>query len=139
MVMGFTAPVAGEIADDVIAGTIADRLVQPFVRGSGKYENLGALTACWVSVLWASNNPENAEPAYAMFSWSMETLLPLMGKEMAARAKERRQAAEQLAEVMPELQEILGPGDPIQNLWTAMWAKAAPAPPVPEPEGAPVP
>lgn len=138
MIMGFTSPVAGEIMDDAIAGTVVDRVVQPFVRGQGKYEDLGALVACWVSVAWASNNPENAEPAYAMFSWSMQVLLPKMGKEMAARASEQRKAAEQLAEVMPELQELFGPGDPIRNLWAGMWAKAAPPEAAPAEEPAPV-
>ena len=45
---------------------------------------------------------------------------------MAERAKEKRKAAEQMAEVMPELVEILGPGDPVRNLWAAMWAQGAP-------------
>ena len=126
MIMGFTAPVAGTVLDEAVAGTVVDRAIQPFVRGSGKYENAGALLACWLSVAWASNNPENAEPAFALFSWSMEVILPLAGADMAERAKEKRKAAEQMAEVMPELVEILGPGDPIRNLWAAMWAQGAP-------------
>lgn len=126
-VMGFTSPVAGEIVDDVVAGTVVDKIVQPLVRGSEKYQNLGALFACYGSVLWASNAPESAEQAYGMFAWSMTVLLPMQGKQMVKRQKEHQKAAEAMAEVMPELVAMLGP-DPIRGLWERMWQQPVPAP-----------
>lgn len=118
----FTAPVAGEIVDDVVAGTMVDKVVQPLVRGSEKYQNLGALFAGYASIAWATNVPEAADQAYGLFRWSMMTLLPLQGKEMARRAKEQRKALEAMAEIEPELVEMFGP-DPIRGLWTTIWAR----------------
>lgn len=138
---GFTAPVAGEIVDDAIAGTVVDKMAQPLVRGSEKYQNLSALVAGYAAVAWASSSPEAAESAYGLFHWSMSVILPLAGKEMVARAKAERKAAEQMAELMPELRELGFGEDPIRGLWSMMWAAPA-APPAPaeqQPEGAPVP
>lgn len=120
----FTAPVAGEIVDDVVAGTMVDKVVQPLVRGSEKYQNLGALFGGYASIAWATNVPEAADNAYGLFRWSMMTLLPLQGKEMARRAKEQKKAVEAMAEIMPELVEMFGP-DPIQGMWQMIWQRQA--------------
>lgn len=126
-VVGFTSPVAGEIVDDVVAGTLVDKIVQPLVRGSEKYQNLGALLACYGSVAWASNAPEAADQAYGLFQWSMTVLLPLQGKQMVKRQKDHQKAAEAMADVMPELVQMLGP-DPIRGLWERMWQQPQPSP-----------
>jgi len=119
-IMGFTAPVAGEIADEAIAGTLVDKIAQPLVRGSEKYQNVSALVGTWAAVAWASNNPENAEAAFGLFRWSMSVILPLAGKEMVKRAKEERKAVEQMEAIMPELRELFG-DDPIRGLWENTW------------------
>lgn len=135
MYAGFTAPVAGEIVDEAIAGTMVDRLAQPLVAGSEKYQNLGAYIAGFAAVAWASNNPENAEAAYGLFRWSMATVLPLAGKQMVAQAKAERKAAEQMAEIVPELREMGFGEDPIAGLWQMMWARPPRSPePVPAEE-----
>jgi hypothetical protein len=127
-IMGFTAPVAGEIVDDAIAGTLPDKLVQPLVRGSEKYEKVSALVAVWGSVAWASNNPENADAAFGIFRWGMSVVLPLAGKEMVKRAKDEKKMVEQMEELMPELRELFG-DDPIRGLWENTWRMPVTVPP----------
>lgn len=128
MFAGFTAPVAGEIVDEVIAGTVVDKLAQPLVRGSEKYQRLGALMAGYASIAWVSNVPEAEQQAYALFAWSMQILLPMQGKEMVKRAKEQEKMLAAWAEIEPEMVKMFGP-DPIRGLWNTMFSGPAGPPP----------
>lgn len=136
MTVSFTAPVAGEIVDDAVAGTLPDKLLQPLVRGSEKYQNVSALFSVWAAVAWASNNPENAETAYGLYRWGMSVILPLAGKEMVARAKAEKKAADALADILPELRELGFGDDPIRGFWETAWRQPVRVP-EPDHEGVP--
>jgi len=122
--MQWQAPVAGEMLDDAVKGTIVDRMVlQPVAKGRGRFDALGAVFGPPLIVLAIERNPNNAEMLIPMLKASIRNSLPLMVPAIKKVAAREAAAAEAARELFPDL----GPGeDPVDSIIAMMFADWTP-------------
>jgi len=98
--MQFQAPVAGEMLDEAVAGTVVDKVgLQPIVRARGKFDLIAAVFGPPALIVAIERNPERAEMLMPMLRSSIRNALPLMVpaiKRLAAKEAKTIQAAEDL-------------------------------------------
>ena len=124
--MQWSSPVAGEILEDATKGTLVDRLVQPVVRNSEKWEDLFNLLGFWAAIGVAQRNPAQAGAALTFARGRLVNLLPRIAKNIKAERAKERDAVEALTEMMPDLKELfpeMGPDDdPVALLIQSLFA-----------------
>jgi hypothetical protein len=124
--MVWTAPVVGEIVEDATKGTMADRLVQPFVRNAQKWEDLWDLLGFWAAVGMAQRNPAQAQASLDFARKRFVNLLPRIASNIKKERAKERQAVEALTELMPDIRELFpdaGPDDdPVTLLIQSLFA-----------------
>jgi hypothetical protein len=98
--MQFQAPVAGEMLDEAVSGTVVDKVVvQPIVRARGKFDLMAAVFGPPALIVAIERNPERAELLMPMLRSSIRNALPLMVpaiKRVAAKEAKAIQAADDL-------------------------------------------
>lgn len=133
--MVWSSPVVGEIIEDATKGTPVDRVVQPFVRNSEKWQDLFDLLGFWAGIGVAQRNPAQADGALDFARKRLVNLLPRIAKNIRAERAKEREAVEALVELMPDIRELFpeaGPDDdPVALLIQSLFA--APDVPVEEP------
>jgi hypothetical protein len=145
--MQFQAPVAGEMLDEAIAGTVVDKVaLQPIVRARGKFDLIGAVFGPPALILAIERQPERAELLVPMLRSSIRNALPLMVpaiKRVQAKEAKTIQAAEDLFDDDPGYRQWVtdqttqgvkspDPADYILSMIFTGWAP--PDVPVPDPE-----
>jgi hypothetical protein len=134
--MVWSGPVVGEIIEDATKGTPIDRVVQPFVRNSEKWEDLFDLLGFWSAIGIAQRNPAQAPAALDFARKRLVNLLPRIAKNIKAERARERAAVDALVELMPDIRELFpeaGPDDdPVGLLIQSLFA-------APEGVGEPVP
>ena len=133
--MQWSSPVAGEIIEDATKGTVVDRLIQPVVRNSEKWQDLGDLLGFWAAIGVAQRNPAQSGAALAFARGRLVNLLPRIAANIKKERARERDAVEALTELMPDLKELfpdMGPDDdPVELLIRSLFAAPAGAEPVP--------
>jgi hypothetical protein len=108
--MQFSAPIAGEILDDGVAGTAVDRIViQPAVAMRSRLDGVAGLIAPIAIVRRMETHPKEIEQLMPFLKGAIKRSLPFYVpaiKKAEARAKREMEALEALA---PELLEIIDP------------------------------
>lgn len=127
----FSAPVSAEILDEAIQGTIIDRRVlQPIVKGRGRYDALGAVFGPPAIILAIENDPAKAPLLIPLLKSSIRNSLPQMAKAIK-KVQAKEAAMEQAAkELFPDLPAGEDPADAVIAMIFEGWIP--PAPPEPE-------
>ena len=138
----FSAPVNAEILDDAVAGTLIDRkLLQPMVKGRGRFDAIGSVFGPPAIILAITNDPSKAPLLIPVLKSTIRNSLPAMAKaakKVAAKEEAQQKAA---AELFPDLLPGEDPADAIIAMLFDGWTPPAPAPepePVPTPDPDPV-
>jgi hypothetical protein len=77
--MQFQAPVAGEMLDEAVAGTVVDKVaLQPIFKARGKFDLIGAVFGPPALIYAIERNPERAALMVPMLRTSIRNALPLM-------------------------------------------------------------
>ena len=132
----FSSAVNAEILDDAVAGTLIDRrLLQPIVKGRGRFDALGSVFGPPAIILAIENDPSKAPLLIPVLKSTIRNSLPAMAKAMKkVQAKEKAQA-EAAAELFPDLAPGEDPADAIIAMLFEGWTPPAPQQqPEPEPE-----
>ena len=130
----FQAPVAGEMLDEAVKGSIVDKmLLQPVVKARGRFDLLGAVIGPPLIVLAIERNPAQAEALMPMLRSSIRASLPLMVPAIKKVQEKERKAAEAAAELFPDLPPGEDPADAIIAMMFSDWVPNVPQP-EPEPE-----
>ncbi len=134
-VLVMQAPFVGDIVDEAVKGTIADKLLQPIARTYETAEGLSAIVGVPLLVGMLERHPERAPVLMPMLRASIAPMLVQMAKG-ALKAEKRRQetveAMESVAEFLPpELMALVREGglSPEDALIDLIFG-----PPEPEPE-----
>lgn len=136
------APVAGELLDDALKGSIVDRvLLQPVAKGRGRFDALGAILGPPLIVFAIQSQPDRAEVLLPMLRSSIRSSLPLMVPAIRKVQAREAAAAAAAAELFPDLPAGADPVDAILEMMFAGWTPEAPAgsydqQPTTTPEGA---
>jgi hypothetical protein len=144
--MQFQAPVAGEMLDEAIKGSVVDKVaLQPIVRARGRFDLIGAVFGPPALILAIERNPDRAPVLMPMLKSSIRSALPLMVPAIKKVQQKEAKAAEAAADLLdadPEYArwaaqaEAQGvkpdPADYILSMIFGGWA-----PPSPEPESDP--
>lgn len=94
------APIAGQILDDAVAGTVIDRwLIQPFAGASDKYGPLILLIGFPAAVYIADVHPEHRPMVEDYIRKAIVQIMVSTADEMKATAEREAHASEQLAEL----------------------------------------
>jgi hypothetical protein len=124
--MQWSSPVAGDIIEDATKGTPIDRVVQPLVRNSEKWQDLFDLFGFWAAIGVAQRNPMAAPQALTFARARFVNLLPRIAANIKKERAKERSAAEALTELMPDIRELFpefGPDDdPIDLLIQSLFA-----------------
>jgi hypothetical protein len=125
----FSSPVSAEILDEAISGTIIDRVVlQPLVKGRGKFDGIAAVLGPPAIILAIENNPERAAALFPLLKTSIRNSLPMMAKAIKKVQAKERAMAEAAAELFPDLPEGEDPADAILAMIFDGWTPATPSP-----------
>lgn len=147
--MQFQAPVAGEMLDEAVAGTVVDKIVvQPITRARGKFDLMAAVFGPPALIVAIQRNPERADMLMPMLKSSIRNALPLMVpaiKKVAAKEAASVKAADDLLDDDEGYREYVAwcqsqgkkpdPADYILSTIFTGWAPAT----AEQPEEAPVP
>ena len=94
------APIAGQILDDAVAGTVIDRwLIQPFAGASDKYGPLILLIGFPAAVYIADTHPEHRPMVEDYIRKAIVQIMVSTADEMKVTAEREAHASEQLAEL----------------------------------------
>lgn len=104
-VLLFQAPCVGDIIDEEISGTAADKLIQPVVRWWEKGSTIGALVGVPIVVAMIERQPERQALLVPMLRSMMGPMLVQMAK--GAKKAKKRQEAEMAA--IEDLDDFLPP------------------------------
>lgn len=131
----FSSAVNAEILDDAVAGTLIDRkLLQPMVKGRGRFDALGSVFGPPAIILAIENDPTKAPLLIPVLKSTIRNSLPQMAKAMKkVQAKEKAQA-EAAAELFPDLLPGEDPADAIIAMLFEGWTPPTPPQQQPEPE-----
>ena len=125
----FSSPVSAEILDEAISGTVIDRMVlQPLVKGRGRFDALGAVLGPPAIILAIENNPERAPMLLPILKSSIRNSLPMMAKAIKKVQAKEKAMAEAAAELFPDLPEGEDPADAILAMIFDGWTPPAPSP-----------
>ena len=129
----FSAPVNAEILDDAVAGTMLDRrLLQPMVKGRGRFDAIGSVFGPPAIILAITNDPTKAPVLIPVLKSTIRNSLPAMAKAAKKVAAKEKAQAEAAAELFPDLLPGEDPADAIIAMLFEGWTP--PAPTVVEPE-----
>jgi hypothetical protein len=139
--MQWQAPMAGEMLDEALAGTIVDKVaLQRIEKGRARYDLLGAVFGPPLLVYAIERNPANAQALMPMLAASIRHSLPLMVpaiKKAQAREKAVAEATAELFADDPDWVEGTDPVEHILGLMFAGWVPSVPDPDRPEPTEVP--
>ena len=125
----FSAGVSSELIDDSIQGTFVDKmLLQPIVKGRGRYDALGAVFGPPMIILAIENDPSKAPILIPILKSSIRNSLPMMAKAIKKVQAKEKANAEAARELFPDLQEGEDPVDGIIAMLFEGWTP--PEPPV---------
>ena len=125
----FSAGVSSELIDDSIQGTFVDKmLLQPIVKGRGRYDALGAVFGPPMIILAIENDPSKAPILIPILKSSIRNSLPMMAKAIKKVQAKEKANAEAARELFPDLQEGEDPVDGIISMLFEGWTP--PEPPV---------
>lgn len=119
-VLAMQAPIAGAVADDVLKGTVIDRMLQPFARAGKRAGAVGALLGPPVIVGVITGRPE-------LYPVLQPVLKGLLKQWLAVAGPKIRKAREREAELVAEFGQ-----DYDQDLDAMIAAFFAPPPGAPE-------
>ena len=129
----FSSPVSAEILDEAISGTVVDRVIlQPLVKGRGRFDALSAVLGPPAIILAIENNPERAPMLLPVLKSSIRNSWPMMAKAIKKVQAKEKAMAEAAAELFPDLPEGEDPADAILAMIFEGWT-----PPTPSPSEAP--
>lgn len=107
--MQFQAPVAGEMIDEAVKGSIVDTLaLQKIVKGRARFDLIGAVFGPPAIIYAIERDPSRGEVLFPMLKASIRNALPLMVpaiKKVQKREAEMVQAAEELFDDDPNFAE----------------------------------
>lgn len=93
-VISVQAPVAGELLDDAIKGSVVDRVLQPVARASAGGEVLYALAGPPLLVLLMQTQPERVKQLLPLLKDSLHTWIRIAGPHIEKLAKEKAEFEE---------------------------------------------
>ena len=128
------APMAGEMLDEVVAGTIVDKIaLQKVAKGRHKFDVLGAVIGPPLLVMAIERNPQNAPSLMPLLASSIRHSLPHMVPAIKkAKAKEAK-IAEATAELFADDPDFREGDDPVAYILGMMFEGwVPPAPPEPQ-------
>jgi len=136
--MVWSAPVAGDIIEDVTKGTFIDKGAQVLCRQSERWESLFDLIGFWGAIGMAQANPAQAPAAMGFARKRFVKLLPRIAKKIRDERKKEQEAVDAMMDLMPDLRDLFpdvdltDPGvDPIMLLLDSLFAAPQPQEPVP--------
>jgi hypothetical protein len=131
------APMAGEMLDEVVAGTIVDKIaLQKVAKGRHKFDVLGAVIGPPLLVMAIERNPQNAPSLMPLLASSIRHSLPHMVPAIKkAKAKEAK-IAEATAELFADDPDFREGDDPVAYILGMMFEGWVPPTP-PEPQEVP--
>lgn len=100
--LGFVAPAAGHAVDQVVAGTIIDRALQPVAAKGDKVKTLGNIFALPAMVFAVSNRPELYPALLPMMREAVMANIVATGPVLVEKKKQDAEAARVLQEMAAE-------------------------------------
>jgi len=129
--MQYQAPVAGEMLDDAVKGSVIDKLVlQRVVKARGRFDIATAVLGPPLLILALENNPGLAPTLMPLLESSIRNSLPLMVpalKKIKAKEKAATDAAWELFENDPDFDPN---EDPVKQILEMIFAEWVPPQPV---------
>lgn len=128
----YQAPVAGEMLDEALKGSIVDKMiVQPITKARGRFDLIGAVFGPPMLVLALERNPDQYEILMPLLESSIRNSLPLMVPAIKKVKEKEAKAAEVAAELFPDLAEGEDPVRYVIEMMFAGWvpSKVTDAPP----------
>jgi hypothetical protein len=117
------APVAGEMIDDAIKGSIVDKVaLQRIVRGRARFDLLGAVLGPPLLVFAIEQNPERAQSLMPLLASSIRHSLPLMVPAIKKMQKREAEVAEATALLFEDDPDYIPGTDPVQHILQMMFA-----------------
>ena len=114
--LALQAPIAGVLVDDVLRGTILDRVLQPLARTGKRGEAMFALMGPPILVEMIVQHPERQAVLLPLLASALESYADIAGPKLAAAKKKAERRAQEIgAEGIDELIAFLfappeGPG-----------------------------
>jgi len=123
--MQWQAPVAGEMLDEAVKGSIVDKVaLQRIVKARGRFDLVGAVFGPPLLVLAIERNPQQVKTLMPILAAQIRRSLPLMVpaiKKAQAKEKAVMEATELLFEDDPNWKPGTDPVEYILNLMFAGW------------------
>jgi hypothetical protein len=123
--MQFQAPVAGEMLDEAVKGTIIDKVaLQRIVKARGKFDLIGAVFGPPAIIYAIERDPSRQDVLIPMLRSSIRNALPLMVpaiKKIKVKAEATQAAAAELFADDPNYDPSIPPEDYILNLIFGGW------------------
>ena len=134
--MQWQAPVAGEMLDDALKGSIVDKMaLQRVVKGRQRFDLLGAVLGPPLLVLAIERNPDAAKSLMPMLASSIRHSLPLMVPAIKKAKERERKVAEATALLFEDDPDFPAGEDPVAYILSMMFEGWVP----PQPQAEPVP
>ena len=110
--MQWQAPAAGQLLDEVVAGTIIDKKVlQPAVKARGRLDVLMALVAPPLIIISIERNPERAQMLLPALKSSLRSSLPTILPAMKKAAMKESKVNDAIREMFPDMPDGVDPVD----------------------------
>ena len=126
--MQFSSAVSGEILDEAVKGTFFDKtLLQPLVKGRGRFDALGAVFGPPALIIAIERDPSKAAVLMPLLKSSIRNALPMMVPAIKKVQAKEAAAHEAAKELFPDL----APGeDPVEGIIAMMFEGWVPPEPV---------
>lgn len=131
-VLDLQAPVAGAILEDTLRGTLADRLLQPIARNSGKAREISALLGPPVLVSILTVRPDLGERLLPTLKRQIRTWVLIAGPKLKAKERAEKKALEAMGVDSPAALDR-----EVEQMIASLWAPPGMAGMQPEPEEMP--
>jgi len=136
--MQWQAPMAGEMLDDAVKGTIIDKVaLQRVVSARGRYDLLGAVFGPPLLVWAIERNPAQAQTLMPLLASSIRHSLPLMVPAIKKAQERERKVYEATELLFADDPNFQSGDDPVQYILAMMfegWVPPEPVVPVDVPE-----
>jgi len=106
------APAAGQLLDEVVAGTVIDRkLLQPAVKARGRLDVVIALLGPPGIILAIERNPQNAQMLLPALKSSLRSSLPTLLPAMKKAAAKEQKVSDAIKDMFPDMPDGVDPID----------------------------